>query len=84
MLKYETGNKSEAVVLSAYLGAGFTVSIPFGSGVIYDLLVDNGSKIFKIQVKTAWIRKDVVHINLFADNPKAKCEYHIKTAKLIL
>ncbi|MEO8072505.1 MAG: group I intron-associated PD-(D/E)XK endonuclease [Acidobacteriota bacterium] len=47
MLKYETGNKSEAIVLSAYLSAGFTVSIPFGSGVIYDLLVDNGSKIFK-------------------------------------
>jgi hypothetical protein len=53
--KYEYGNSSEAVVLAAYLAAGFTVSIPFGAGASYDLVVDVGSRLFKIQVKTAWI-----------------------------
>jgi hypothetical protein len=55
MNKYEYGNNSEAVVLTAYLAAGFSVSIPFGSGASYDLVVDGGSRLFKIQVKTAWI-----------------------------
>ena len=55
MNKYEYGNRSEAVVMGAYLEAGFTVSIPFGTGASYDLVVDNGSRLFKVQVKTAWL-----------------------------
>ncbi len=55
MYKYEYGNQSEGIVLSAYLNAGFAVSIPFGAGASYDLVVDNGSRLFKIQVKTGWI-----------------------------
>lgn len=53
MKKYELGNKSEAVVLTAYLDAGFTVSIPFGTGGSYDFIVDSGIRLYKIQVKTA-------------------------------
>jgi hypothetical protein len=43
MFKYELGNLSEGVVLSAYLRAGFTVSVPFGTGASYDLVVDAGA-----------------------------------------
>lgn len=53
MYKYKLGNESEAVVMSAYLNAGFTVSIPFGSGASYDLVIDSGSRLFRVQVKTA-------------------------------
>ncbi len=60
MFKYELGNLSEGVVLSAYLSAGFTVSIPFGAGASYDLVVDAGSRLFKIQVKTAWVSRGCV------------------------
>lgn len=60
MYKYELGNTSEGIVLSAYLNAGFTVSIPFGTGASYDLVVDVGSRLLKIQVKTAWINKGCV------------------------
>ncbi|HYP51538.1 MAG TPA: group I intron-associated PD-(D/E)XK endonuclease [Pyrinomonadaceae bacterium] len=60
MKKYELGNSSESIVLSAYIKAGFTVSIPFGSGASYDLLVDTGTDIFKVQVKTAWISQGVI------------------------
>lgn len=55
MYKYEYGNRSEGVVLCAYLDAGFNVSIPFGAGASYDLVVDSARCLLKIQVKTAWI-----------------------------
>jgi hypothetical protein len=61
MQKYECGNRSEGVVLSAYLEAGFTVSLPFGSGASYDLVVDAGARLLKVQVKTAWISGGCIH-----------------------
>lgn len=72
MKKFEIGNQSEAVILGAYLKAGFTVSIPFGSGSSYDLLVDTGSNIFKIQVKTAWISKGVLKYKSLHRQPKSE------------
>jgi hypothetical protein len=72
MKKYEIGNSSESIVLSAYIKAGFTVSIPFGSGASYDLLVDNGTDIFKIQVKTAWISRGVLKYKCLRRQPKSE------------
>lgn len=60
MYKYERGNKSDGIVLSAYLGAGFVVSIPFGTGSSYDLVVDTGLRLYKIQVKTAWVTEGCI------------------------
>ncbi len=57
---YDTGNVSEGIVMTAYLKAGFIVSIPFGTGAPYDLLVDTGSHLYKIQVKTGWRRKGCI------------------------
>src|SRR5687768_15430371 len=72
MKKFELGNQSEAIVLSAYLKAGFTVSIPFGSGASYDLLVDSGSNIYKVQVKTAWVSKGVIKYKCHRRQPKSE------------
>ena len=69
MQKYELGNKSEAIVLSAYLAAGFTVSIPFGTGASYDLIVDSGNHLYKVQVKTAWISKGIVKYKCLRRQP---------------
>lgn len=55
MQTYERGNRSEGIVLSAYVNAGVIVSIPFGTGASYDLVVDAGGHLLKIQVKTAWL-----------------------------
>lgn len=60
MLKYELGNSSEGIVLSAYVNAGFVVCIPFGTGACYDLVVDVGQRLFKIQIKTAWLKNGCV------------------------
>jgi hypothetical protein len=51
------GNLSEAVVLTAYARAGFLVSLPFGGGSAYDLIVDAGVRLLKVQVKTGWRSK---------------------------
>lgn len=57
---YDRGNISEAVLLQEYLKAGLIVSVPFGSGAPYDLVVDAGSRPYKIQVKTGWYRKGCI------------------------
>src|SRR5690349_20875036 len=55
MQTYERGNRSEGIILSAYINAGLIVSVPFGTGASYDLIVDAGPRLLKIQVKTAWL-----------------------------
>jgi hypothetical protein len=57
---YDRGNISEAIVMSAYIRAGFTVSVPFGTGAPYDLIVDSGHRLCKVQVKTGWLRNGCV------------------------
>lgn len=72
MKPFELGNHSESIILAAYLKAGFTISIPFGSGASYDLPVDTGSNIFKIQVKTAWLNKGVLKYKSLRRQPKSE------------
>ena len=57
---FKRGNISESVVLSHYLMAGFTVSVPFGVGAPYDFVVDTGSVLFRAQVKTGRLRNGAV------------------------
>src|SRR5262249_21001545 len=52
----DKGNVSESKILSAFVDAGFLVSIPFGNGAPYDLIVETGDKILKVQVKTGRLR----------------------------
>ena len=54
------GNFSESKVLAAYLEAGFIVSLPFGGGAPYDLIVDTGKRILKVQVKTGRLRNGCI------------------------
>ncbi len=72
MKKYELGNKSEAIVLNAYVNACFIVSIPFGTGASYDFIIDSGSRLFKIQVKTAWTVKGIIKYNCLRRQPGTK------------
>jgi hypothetical protein len=71
MFKFESGNRSEAVVLGAYLEAGFAVSLPFGSGASYDLIVDAGARLLKVQVKTAWLSQGCVQYNCQRRQPSS-------------
>lgn len=55
MSTYTVGNITESKILSAYLEAKFCVSVPFGSGCAYDLIVDTGKRLLRVQVKTGRI-----------------------------
>lgn len=50
------GNLSELKVITAYVQAGFAVSVPFGGGAPYDLILDTGDRLLKVQVKTGRLR----------------------------
>ncbi|MGH9765849.1 MAG: group I intron-associated PD-(D/E)XK endonuclease [Blastocatellia bacterium] len=50
------GNVSESAALNAFSKAGFLISVPFGNGAPYDLVVDTGKRLLKVQVKTGRLR----------------------------
>ncbi|MBO0859274.1 MAG: hypothetical protein J2P21_12495 [Chloracidobacterium sp.] len=54
------GNVSESAALNAFSKAGFVVSTPFGNGAPYDLIVDTGKRLLKVQVKTGRLREGCV------------------------
>ena len=47
-------------MLGYYVKAGLRVCIPFGTGGPYDLAVDTGTRIVKVQVKTATFEKGCI------------------------
>jgi PD-(D/E)XK endonuclease len=57
------GNAAEAAVLNAFIRAGLMVYLPFGDGSPYDLLVDSGHALIKVQVKCGRIRDECIAFN---------------------
>jgi PD-(D/E)XK endonuclease len=57
------GDISEAAVISAFTKRGFDVSVPFGENHRYDLIVDDGQKLLRVQVKTGRVRNGVIIFN---------------------
>ena len=48
------GNAAEAAVLKAFVQRGYGVLVPFGGGQPYDLVVELGSSLLRVQCKSAW------------------------------
>lgn len=57
------GERSEGIVLAKLLQRGCAVSLPFGNNQRYDMIVDDGKKLVKAQVKTGRVRKGVIQFN---------------------
>jgi hypothetical protein len=57
------GNAAEAAVLNAFIRAGLVVFVPFGDGAPYDLVVDGGQALIKVQVKCGRLRDNCVAFN---------------------
>jgi hypothetical protein len=49
----EIGNRSEINVMKYLIEAGHTISLPFGENCRYDLILDDGDKLYRVQIKTA-------------------------------
>jgi PD-(D/E)XK endonuclease len=47
------GEISEGHVIARLLKMGYSVSIPFGNNQRYDLILDDGERLWRVQVKTA-------------------------------
>ncbi|OLZ42194.1 hypothetical protein A6E15_15000 [Natrinema saccharevitans] len=56
----QTGDETEARIIAALIAEGYTVSVPFGDNDKYDLVLDAGRRLLRIQCKTGWIEDDVV------------------------
>ncbi|HTW85023.1 MAG TPA: group I intron-associated PD-(D/E)XK endonuclease [Candidatus Sulfotelmatobacter sp.] len=54
------GDISEARVLTALMEAGYVVSRPFGENQRYDLVIDDGQRLYRVQVKTGRLRGAVI------------------------
>jgi hypothetical protein len=71
------GNLTEAKVMVALVEAGYLVSQPFGNGHKYDLVADNGQKLFRVQCKTGRVRNGVLIFNAYSipGNKAKRCDY---------
>lgn len=47
------GITTELICMQKFIELGYIVSVPYGNNSRYDLLVDNGKTIWKVQCKTA-------------------------------
>lgn len=58
------GNISEINVIKYFIERGYEVNLPFGENCRYDMVIGIEGKLFKIQVKTATLKKDYLSIPL--------------------
>ncbi|ELY64139.1 group I intron-associated PD-(D/E)XK endonuclease [Natronococcus jeotgali] len=56
----QIGDETEAKIMAALIAEGYTVSVPFGDNESYDLVLDTGTALERVQCKTGWIEDDVV------------------------
>ena len=56
----QTGDETEAKIIAALITEGYSVSVPFGDNDKYDLLLDTGTELLRVQCKTGWIEDEVV------------------------
>jgi hypothetical protein len=65
------GDETEAKALSTLVARDYSVSVPFGDNDKYDLVVDDGTDLYKVQCKTGWSNKpDTFRFNTHTQTTK--------------
>ena len=59
----DVGLRSEAAIIEALLKRGYSVSVPRGSNQRYDLIVDVGDRLLRVQCKTGRLRNGAIRFN---------------------
>ncbi|WP_254864855.1 group I intron-associated PD-(D/E)XK endonuclease [Halovivax gelatinilyticus] len=67
----QVGDVTEVRILARLIATGYSVAIPYGDNDPYDLLVDTGSSILKVQCKTGWVEGEVIR---FKTASKTTCD----------
>lgn len=62
----DVGNLAEAMLLAKLTKIGYQVSIPFGSGCPYDLVIEKNGLLSTVQVKHGRYRDGVVFFNTYS------------------
>jgi hypothetical protein len=63
---HRTGDRSVAKVIARLTELDYRVSLPFSTDSPYDLVVDDGEKLWRAQVKTARTRNGAVVFNCYS------------------
>jgi len=75
----DRGDETEAAVLRTFVERGHSASIPFGDNDKYDLIVDSGTELYRIQCKTAWQNKpETIRFNTHSQTTRDG-SYHEQT-----
>ena len=59
----DVGDKTTLAVMAALLQAGYAISVPFGENTRYDLVIDDGVRLARVQCKTGRLRAGAVTFN---------------------
>jgi hypothetical protein len=66
------GERSELIVALALGRAGYLVAKPFGENSRYDLVIDDGKALFRVQVKTGRLRNGVIVFKTYSTHSHRK------------
>ena len=66
------GEPSELIVALELARAGYIVAKPFGENCRYDLVIDDGAKLFRVQVKTGRLRNGAIVFNTYSTHGHRK------------
>lgn len=70
------GDETEALIIHRLTAAECSVSVPFGDNDKYDLIVDTGDNLHRIQCKTGWLtNKGTLRFNTHSQTTRDG-EYH--------
>ena len=75
----DVGDRTEAEALTKLIESGYSVAVPFGDNDKYDLVVDDGDSLYRVQCKTAWANKaQTIRFNTHSQTTKNGV-YHEQT-----
>src|SRR3712207_2918866 len=63
------GDRTTLVVMLALRVAGYDVAVPFGENTRYDLVIDDGNRLSRVQCKTGRIRDGAVTFKTCSSHP---------------
>lgn len=69
------GDRSTLTVMLALQAAGYAVLVPFGENTRYDLVIDDGQKLSRVQCKSARLRRGAIEFavsSCYAHHPHPK------------
>jgi PD-(D/E)XK nuclease superfamily protein len=76
------GDRSVLAIMLALNEAGYALLVPFGENTRYDLVIDDGSRLSRVQCKTGRLRSGAVTFNVcstYAHHPNPRVvrrDYH--------